>query len=138
MATPRQDYQLAPPNFHDLLKPQDISCSSYTCGDAQAFEMPPTCAAPFLRCYCKRALMLFSTFRPPSFFFFFSFFGHSAESHSQARDQIQTKVVTYATAAAALDALTHCARLGIQPASWHCRDATDPTEPKQELQTSIL
>ena len=52
-----------------------------------------------------------------SFFFFFFLFQppHSIWS-SQARDQIQAAVVTYAAAVAMLDLLTHCAGLGIKPA----------------------
>ena len=52
---------------------------------------------------------------------------------SKARDQIRATVVTYATAVAKLDPLTHCAELETKPASWHCRDATDPAAPQQEL-----
>ena len=40
---------------------------------------------------------------------------------------------TCATAVAALDPLTHCAGLGIEPASWSCRDALNPIVPQQEL-----
>ena len=52
---------------------------------------------------------------------------------SQARDQIQAAVVTYAAALATLDPLTHCAGLGIEPVSWRYRDATDPIAPHREL-----
>lgn len=31
------------------------------------------------------------------------------------------------------DPLTHCARLGIEPASWHSRDTADPVAPQWEL-----
>ena len=37
-------------------------------------------------------------------------------------------VLTFAAAAAMPDALTHCARLGIEPESWDCRDAANPVE----------
>ena len=46
-----------------------------------------------------------------------------------ARDQIQATVATYAPIAAMPDPLTHCAGLGIEPVSQHCRDATDPAVP---------
>ena len=36
------------------------------------------------------------------------------------------------------DPLTHYAWLGIKPASWHCRDTTDPTAPQQELLKSYF
>ena len=39
---------------------------------------------------------------------------------SKARDRIRATVVSYPTAAATPDPLTHCARLGIEPASWSC------------------
>ena len=32
-----------------------------------------------------------------------------------------------------LNPLTHCDGLGIEPASWHCRDAADPGVPQQVL-----
>ena len=53
---------------------------------------------------------------------------------SWARDQIQAAGATYAAAAAAPDPLSHCAGLGIDPSSWHCRDAADPIELQWELQ----
>ena len=49
--------------------------------------------------------------------------------NSQARDQIQHTVVTYATAAAMPDPLTHCARPGIEPTSWCCKDSANPMLP---------
>ena len=33
--------------------------------------------------------------------------------------------------------LSHCAWLGIEPTSWHCRDATNPFEPQWELPDSF-
>ena len=30
--------------------------------------------------------------------------------------------------------LTHCAGLGIEPASWHCRDAANPIVPRWKLE----
>ena len=36
------------------------------------------------------------------------------------------------------DPLTHCAGLGIEPASWCCRDATNPGAPQQELLNLLL
>lgn len=55
---------------------------------------------------------------------------------SRARGQIRAEVATYA-AAAALGPLTHGSRLGIEPASWCCRDATNPAGPQRELQDLI-
>ena len=49
---------------------------------------------------------------------------------SQARDQTRAAAVTQAAAVAAPDPLTHCAGLGIKPASWCCRDAADPIAPQ--------
>ena len=43
-----------------------------------------------------------------------------------------------AAAVAALDLLTHCARLGMEPRSWHCRDATNPIAPQWKLLSLIL
>ena len=54
----------------------------------------------------------------PSIFFFFFFFNMAAllaYGSSQARDGIQAAAVTYTTAAAMSDTLTHCARPGIKP-----------------------
>ena len=52
---------------------------------------------------------------------------------SWARDQIQAAVATYATAAAVLDPLTHCAKPGLEPSvlalQRHCRSVA----PQQEL-----
>ena len=45
----------------------------------------------------------------------------------------QATVAAYAMAVAMPDPLTHCARLGIKPASWHCRDTANPVVPQQEL-----
>ena len=57
--------------------------------------------------------------------------------NSWARDQIQVTVATYAIAAT-LDPLTHCARQGMEPASWLCEDAPDPTVSPWELLHIIL
>ena len=46
-----------------------------------------------------------------------------------ARDQIQDTMVTYAAASTMQDPLTHYTGLGIEPASWCCRDAADPIVP---------
>ena len=58
----------------------------------------------------------------------------SAIGSSQARDQIGAAVVTYTITVAAPDPLTHCARPGMEPASWGCRDSTNAIAPQQELQ----
>ena len=71
----------------------------------------------------------------PTLFFLF-WLPHSIWS-SQARDQIQATAVTYARDAATPDLLTHCVRLRIKPASWHCRDAADPVVLQQETPTLI-
>ena len=60
---------------------------------------------------------------PEIFFFFWP--PHGIWS-SWARNQIQATVATYATAAAALDSLTHRARPGVEPSPHCCRDASDP------------
>ena len=70
--------------------------------------------------------------------FFFSFLATLWHMNSQARDQIQATVVTYTTAVATLAPLTHCARPGIELASWRCRDTTNPIAPQQELQLFLL
>ena len=41
--------------------------------------------------------------------------------------------MTFTTVGASPDPLTHCARPGIELASWHRSDATDPVVPQQEL-----
>ena len=65
-------------------------------------------------------------------FFFFSFFGHpTAYGVPGARDQI------WAAATVMPDPLTHYAKLGIEPASWHCRDAATPVVPQWELLSII-
>ena len=46
--------------------------------------------------------------------------------------------MTYAAAAGTPDPLTHCARLGIKPASWNCRGTADPILPQQELQELLF
>ena len=43
-------------------------------------------------------------------------------------------VSTYDVAAAMPDPLTHCAGLGIEPATWFCRDAADSVALQWELQ----
>ena len=73
-----------------------------------SFFLPPS-LFPFLPSF----LFCFSGFWPP----------HGIWS-SQARDQIQATVLTYITAAAALDPFTYCARPGIEPLSRCCRDTT--------------
>jgi len=67
-------------------------------------------------------------------FFFLVTPRHMGVWSSWARDQIRDSVVTYAAAAATQDPLTHCAKPGIELASWQCRDSTDPVAPWQELQ----
>ena len=57
---------------------------------------------------------------------------------SWARDQIQAAVATCAAAVAMLDPLTHCAGLGIKPASWHCGDTANPIVSQQKLLESFL
>ena len=43
-----------------------------------------------------------------------------------------------AAAAAMPDPLTHWAWPGIEPASWHCRDAANPLAPQWELHCLLL
>ena len=56
-------------------------------------------------------------------FIYFLFWPPRGIWSSQARGQIRATAVTYTDAAAMLDPLTPLCWLGIQPASWHCRDA---------------
>ena len=73
------------------------------------------------------------------FVFVFVFLPPHSIWSSWARDQIQVTVVVHTTAVAGmLDPLTHCAGPGIEPASWHCRDATDPRVPQWELQFFLV
>ena len=75
------------------------------------------------------------------FFFFFFFFFLPALKHMEvpwARDQIWTKASTYATAIAVQDPLTHSAWLGMEPVSWHHRDAADAVAPHWELLDPIF
>ena len=51
---------------------------------------------------------------------------------SQARDQKLVSVATKAVAIAMQDPLTHYLWLGVEPASWPCRDATNPFAPQLE------
>ena len=53
--------------------------------------------------------------------------------NSWARHQIQATVLTYATAVAMPDPLTHCAGPGIEPVSWRCRDVANSIVPQREL-----
>ena len=68
-----------------------------------------------------------------SFFFFWPPHGIWT---SWTRGQIRAAIATYATAVAMLDPLTFCVRLGIEPASWYCRDATYPLVPQWGLLNS--
>ena len=45
---------------------------------------------------------------------------------------------SYATAVAARDPLTHCARLRIEPATQRSQDAAGPVSPQQELQNGVF
>ena len=47
-----------------------------------------------------------------------------------------TPVANYTAAGARPDPLTHCARPGIEPVSWQCRDTADPTAPQRECPKS--
>ena len=63
-------------------------------------------------------------------FCFFRFWPPHGLWSFQARDQIWASAATYTTAVATPDPLTHCARLGIEPVSWHRRGATNPVAPQ--------
>ena len=56
-----------------------------------------------------------------------------AYGSSQARNRTHTTVVSCATDVAMSNPLTHCAGLGIQPVTFHCREAADPIVPQWEL-----
>ena len=68
-----------------------------------------------------------------SFIHSFNFWLPQGIWSSQPRDHMWFAVVTYAAAVAIVDLLTHYAGPGIEPTSWHCRDAADPTVPQQKL-----
>ena len=57
---------------------------------------------------------------------------------SHTRDQIRATAATYAATVTMPVPLTHCIWLGIEPASWHCRDVTDSFAPQRELLHSIF
>ena len=86
----------------------------------EAIGIAQTLSTP--RQFCFDLLFCLFLFWPP----------HSIWS-SWARNQIRAAVVTYAAAAAVPNLFTHCAGPGIKPASWHCRDTTDPLRPQREL-----
>ena len=65
------------------------------------------------------------------FIFFPLFYLPVATWSSWARDHICATVVTYKAAVAISRSLTHCAELGIEPASQGSIDATDPIAPQQ-------
>ena len=65
-------------------------------------------------------------------FFFFLFWLPCGLWSSQARDQTQDAVVTYAETVATRDPLTHCAGQGLN-LSQRCRDASQPVVKQQEL-----
>ena len=71
------------------------------------------------------------------YFILFVWLPHCTWS-SWARGQIWAVILTYTTAAAMPDPLTHCAGLGSKPVSWCCRDASDPIVPQQEHQYKAL
>lgn len=60
-------------------------------------------------------------------FFFLFWLPQGTGCCSQGRDQIWTTTATYTS-------LTHCAGPGIEPGSWHCKEASDSTAPQWELQ----
>ena len=72
------------------------------------------------------------------FCLFFNFWPPHGLWSFWARDQIQAAVATYTTTAATLDPLTHCARLGIKPVSWRCRDAADPLHPSRNSSITLF
>ena len=69
-------------------------------------------------------------------FFFFTWLSCSISS-AQERGQIRATVATYAAASATLDPLIHCSGPGIEPLTWHCRNAADPVAPQWELQEML-
>ena len=66
-------------------------------------------------------------------FFLFFWLSHGIWS-SQAKNQIQAAVVTYATAATMPGALTQSVGPGMELVSWHYRNTTNPVAPQWELQ----
>ena len=61
-------------------------------------------------------------------FFFLQFFFHFWLPCGiwSSRDKIWAAVETCATVVATTGSSTHCARLGIEPVSWHCSDSAGP------------
>lgn len=83
--------------------------------------------------FTKGVRIKFSYFSDESEYLFF-FWPPCSMWSSQTKDQISATVTTYPAAAAIpLNPLTHCVAQGIKPASWHCRDVTDPIASQQEL-----
>ena len=64
-------------------------------------------------------------------FCFLFWLPHSIQSF-QTRDQIQATIETYPATAELPDSLNHCAKQGIEPESWCCRDAANPIVPQQD------
>ena len=72
------------------------------------------------------------------FFPLFFFFG-CLSAYGVPRPGIRSEPQLQPDATAAMpDPLTHCVRTGIEPVFLHCRDATDPLGPQQELPSGIL
>ena len=55
-----------------------------------------------------------------------------------ARDQIQAAAAIYIAAVTMRDPLTHCAGPMFEPASWCCRDITDPVVLLWDLLGSLI
>lgn len=68
----------------------------------------------------------------PKLIFFLIFWLPLGIGSSWARDRIRATVVTYTEALAMPDPLSHCAGLGIESASWCCRDAANSIGPQGE------
>ena len=94
---------------------------------------------PVSRCLCCPVMCCLSS---RAFFFFFLFslfdfvFSFLADLwHRKSPGQGSEPNLTFHLRRSCSNAgsLTHCAGLGIKPASWHCRDTSNPITPQREL-----
>ena len=69
--------------------------------------------------------------QPGLFLFFGRFEPYGVAGPGDQLDPRAT-VAACAMAVAMPDPLTYCVRLGIKPASWHCRDTANPVVPQEE------
>ena len=113
-------------NFHPtLITPQPPSPNS----PSQRQELYVSCG-PGMPSLC-----VFKSSPPPLntilfYFILFFIFGHP-KAYGVPGPGIRSEL-QLSKAAAILDPLTDCTRLGVKPESWHCRDTADPLAAQQE------